>query len=514
MDKINSVQNNLSKNRHARINKKVNNVKNNVFKIIIQATVRDEEHILTEWILYHLLLWVEHIYIYDDLSKNPVSKYIERLPQHFREKITVYRIDKELFREEELRDSIYFDAEIFEKFWFNKQRYLLNHFLKNHKNLSEWCLFCDADEFLYLNTADSIVEILNQYDDFDTIYIPWLNHWSSFHINMPDGLIIENFKYHDSLYHYRWKSIAKTWKIDEIFSPHIVWPNVFEFDFNVPLYQLPMHINHYRICDIKTFISRKIRWEIGYRKGASRSWNEIVRLMFSYNEKLSSMVFENSKKITEILWTSNFDHKLDDTKVNIFQCWNMLIHEWNEYSDEALSNVIEMSWRFLSLYELLPEDFSIDWYMRLNPDLNDLNELDIIRHYLIWSKKEKRLYKVTWINYEEYLDKYPELSKLESTAEKESHVISKNPIHKFKRELPLDFNVKVFKELHVELINASDVEARNFYRTSTQSLVYNFNVPKDFDMHLYRKANPEMAHLSDIKIKLHYLLNKQIWKRN
>ena len=35
-------------------------------KLVIQTMLKDEEHILNEWIVYHILLGIEHIFIYDD----------------------------------------------------------------------------------------------------------------------------------------------------------------------------------------------------------------------------------------------------------------------------------------------------------------------------------------------------------------------------------------------------------------------------------------------------------------
>lgn len=35
-----------------------------MYNSIIQTCVKDEDHILKEWIVYHLLLGFDHIYIY------------------------------------------------------------------------------------------------------------------------------------------------------------------------------------------------------------------------------------------------------------------------------------------------------------------------------------------------------------------------------------------------------------------------------------------------------------------
>ena len=51
---------------------------------------KDEDHIINEWIVHHILLGFEHIYIYDDQSNYPISERIKELPECIQEKVTVY----------------------------------------------------------------------------------------------------------------------------------------------------------------------------------------------------------------------------------------------------------------------------------------------------------------------------------------------------------------------------------------------------------------------------------------
>ena len=58
-------------------------------------TMNKCEENINEWIVHHILLGFEHIYIYDDNSKIPISNTILELPEYFKKKITIYRLDHE-----------------------------------------------------------------------------------------------------------------------------------------------------------------------------------------------------------------------------------------------------------------------------------------------------------------------------------------------------------------------------------------------------------------------------------
>ena len=88
----------------------------------------------------------------------------------------------------------------------------MNLFVKSYKTISKWCLFIDCDEFLYLKN-DNLIDLMNSYDNYDSIYIPWLMYSNSYFIDIFDGLIINNLTYHSNKYDEYGKSITKLSKI-------------------------------------------------------------------------------------------------------------------------------------------------------------------------------------------------------------------------------------------------------------------------------------------------------------
>ena len=88
----------------------------NKYNLIIQAIAKDEDHIINEWIVHHILLGVEHIYLYDDFSKIPITEAIKNLPSWILDKVTVYRLEEnDNYYNEAFLNSKYYDKKLYEK---------------------------------------------------------------------------------------------------------------------------------------------------------------------------------------------------------------------------------------------------------------------------------------------------------------------------------------------------------------------------------------------------------------
>jgi hypothetical protein len=213
------------------------------YNIVIHTMAKNEHHILNEWITHHILLGVEHIFIYDDFSKYPISEKIKELPSFISEKVTVFRLDCEF--NEMNKHSKYYHHQFSNIYKKDKQLYYIHYFLERYTHVSTWCFFCDVDEFIYLKGDANIHDFLNQYNHYNSLVIPWLVYGSSFHINQPDGLVMEHFRYHDRSYFHLGKCIVKMTHFDKIVSHHILYKNknnIFVFDKKKQLFDLPIHI--------------------------------------------------------------------------------------------------------------------------------------------------------------------------------------------------------------------------------------------------------------------------------
>ena len=233
----------------------------------IIVTMNSNEIDINEWIVHNVLLGFEHIYIYDDNSNPKISEIITALPTDYYQRVTIFRLDshyeinKKVYEsDEETRELLYFDKDIYDKHKSNKQRYLMNYFLKHHKGISKYCFLCDIDEFIYLKDDLSINDYLNKMDNYDIIYIPWIYYGTSFYIEKPKGLLIDNFRCHMNNYDCG-KSIIKMDTVTNVECIHTISNDSkytsFIYDRTAPLYTHPIHINHYITKAYKSVLKKK-----------------------------------------------------------------------------------------------------------------------------------------------------------------------------------------------------------------------------------------------------------------
>ena len=67
-------------------------VRSEKFNYVLSTNVRDENNII-EFIMHHLTLGFDHIYIIDHLSKVKVTDSIKVLPQKYRTMVSVFRLE-------------------------------------------------------------------------------------------------------------------------------------------------------------------------------------------------------------------------------------------------------------------------------------------------------------------------------------------------------------------------------------------------------------------------------------
>lgn len=370
--------------------------------IIIETIVKNEEYILNEWIIHHLLIGFNHIYIYDDASIIPVEEIIIKLPDIYKKKITVYRIEDEFYTDKFI-NSKYYNEKLYNKYKKLKQLYIMNYFLKNHKNIAKWCLFSDCDEFICLNNNNNINEFLDDKDKYDIIYIKWLNYGTSFYIDEPNGLVMNNFIYHGLNYSHLGKSILKLQDID-INNIHTLNNNLNTLNINGTLYNSQIHINHYITTYLKRYIRRKLNKNIGQIDGKLRNPIEYFTLIFESNYINSKLNFKYFSKINEYInninkilkktLNDNIIYKSNVLKINDSTILHHIKNNNFEFlydvkpTIELFKSILTANVKYCSYYEIIK-----------NIDINDLNERysyfnnnnNILNYYLHFSynKNEK-----------------------------------------------------------------------------------------------------------------------------
>lgn len=121
---------------------------NKKYNLSICIIFKDENEYLQEWLEWHVKQGVEHFYIYDNGSKEPVINYID---DEYKSCCSII-------------DAI-----------GKTQKEVYDEYLKNFEEESEWTAFIDTDEFIRPINNKSIVEFLEKFsENTDVIVMKWL----------------------------------------------------------------------------------------------------------------------------------------------------------------------------------------------------------------------------------------------------------------------------------------------------------------------------------------------------
>ena len=139
--------------------------------ITLTGVFRNEGKYLKEWLCYYHLIGVENFIVFLHKNTDDSLEIINNLS--FKKKIQIINI------EEENTIGISF----------------LNNILKKTIELAktEWIVYLDIDEFLYLDNHTNINEFLLEYKNVGGIAIYQNIFGSSGHIKSPSGLVMDNY---------------------------------------------------------------------------------------------------------------------------------------------------------------------------------------------------------------------------------------------------------------------------------------------------------------------------------
>lgn len=148
------------------------------------AIFKNEADIMAEWLGHHINQGVDHFYLIDNGSTDTTAYQQAMAP--YREVIDLV-VDSQRYQQPE---------------HYNK------YFLKKVKSETEWVMVIDLDEFVYAN-ANRTANFSPKTPQFQTItdylvsaevptnigqiYLPWKEYGSNGHLQIPSGLLKENF---------------------------------------------------------------------------------------------------------------------------------------------------------------------------------------------------------------------------------------------------------------------------------------------------------------------------------
>jgi len=220
-------------------------------KVMLFTNARDESNI-DEWISHHFLLGFDKIFIFDHLSKIPITA------PKFNGRLVIYNCGKYNYK---TTQNVKID--------FMKRA--VNVALKNN---IDWMLYIDADEYLCINNNTNIKRFLANFSQADMIGINWLMFGSNNYIEQPNGLLVENFTKSDIYLNKHVKSFVRPECVTDIINPHFYcirnrsrYLNSFKFqipygpfnDMPIPFFKSPIYIAHYYVQSENEYKKRKGR---------------------------------------------------------------------------------------------------------------------------------------------------------------------------------------------------------------------------------------------------------------
>lgn len=216
--------------------------------IILFTNARNENNI-REWAAHHLLLGFDLVYIFDHKSEKPLIKEFE----NFDTRVIVERCE-----------------------WENpvKIPLMARAAVIANELKASWMLYLDADEFLILNDYPDVKSMLDSFNYADSIGINWLMFGSNYHVNEPEGLILENYTASDLMLGQHVKTFVRPSEIVNVKNPHYYcivnknkmttinrekitgfpWCNRWEVEY----FKSPAYFAHYVYQSEETYIKRKV----------------------------------------------------------------------------------------------------------------------------------------------------------------------------------------------------------------------------------------------------------------
>lgn len=262
------------------------------YAISICAIFKNEGRFLKEWIEYHLLVGVDHFFLYNNES---TDNYLEVLQPY---------IDKQIVTLIEYPGQC-------------MQLKAYEDFYDRYAKRTQWVSFLDIDEFICPNSCLSIKEWIKSYERFPVVLIYWKMFGTSGQMTHDnEKLVIEQ-------YHVCWKTIYHVGKCfvntdyaiancDKVWfhEPEVYYPL---FGFRIRVYP----VNQFKRVSINE-LSRNIEsinrdTPIQINHYWSKAWD-----VYDAKRQLTDVMKKNNPK-KNISYFLSHEHKNSDTDYNIYK---------------------------------------------------------------------------------------------------------------------------------------------------------------------------------------------------
>lgn len=142
------------------------------YEVAVCAIFKDEALFMREWIEYHLLIGVDHFYLYNNFSSD---NYEEILKPYLNNHI-VTLTDWPIHGNDNAQDRAYADC------------------LHRFRDETHWVAIIDLDEFINLRKCDNIKKWLEKFEKYPSVYLFWKHFGASGVMeHIPNTFVIEEY---------------------------------------------------------------------------------------------------------------------------------------------------------------------------------------------------------------------------------------------------------------------------------------------------------------------------------
>lgn len=205
----------------------------------VLTAVRDENEYLKEWLDYHISIGVEHFYIYDNESAEPIQKYLEDIQYEQLGKVTV----------------------IPWKTSTHTQQDTCNHWLTTYGKETIWFICMDIDEFVKIKEGQNrtLIEFLNDNSTYGSLKCKWKHFTADGRVNKTSEPVMERFKTETTWSDWKQggKYFAQSDKVGHFISyvPQVM-PNIPVVDFDNKIINDFYQLNHYYTRSYEEYIQK------------------------------------------------------------------------------------------------------------------------------------------------------------------------------------------------------------------------------------------------------------------
>jgi len=141
--------------------------------------IKNETRYLPEWIEFHLIQGFDHFIFYDNGSTDGLEEVMKPYTDAGIVEIRKYP--------EPLSPPARSGPLNSKNFW------VMDYCIEEQRGKSRWIHFHAVDEFTFMVDGSSIVDFLKNYEEVGALAVEWELMTSNGHIEMPKGLVIENY---------------------------------------------------------------------------------------------------------------------------------------------------------------------------------------------------------------------------------------------------------------------------------------------------------------------------------